>query len=42
MTLPSADNSITIGQYTITWALGDDGVSQFLIYDEVAGAGPIG
>ena len=42
MTLPSADNSITIGQYTITWALGDDGVSQFLIYDEVAGAGPTG
>jgi hypothetical protein len=39
MTLPSADNSITIGQYTITWALGDDGISQFLIYDEVSGAG---
>jgi hypothetical protein len=41
MTMPSADNSITVGQYTITWALGDDAVSQFLIYDEVAG-GPTG
>jgi hypothetical protein len=42
MALPAADNSITIGQYTITWALGDAGVSQFLIYDQVAGAGPAG
>jgi hypothetical protein len=42
MTLPSADNSITIGQYTITWALGDGGISQFLIYDEVAASGQTG
>jgi hypothetical protein len=42
MTLPAADNSITIGQYTVTWALGDGGISQFLIYDEVAAAGQTG
>jgi hypothetical protein len=42
MALPSADNTITVGQYTITWALGDGGVSQFLIYDEVAAAGQTG
>jgi hypothetical protein len=42
MTLPSANNTITVGHYTITWALGEGGVSQFLIYDDVAAAGQTG
>jgi hypothetical protein len=42
MAMPSPDNTITVGPYTITWSLGSDGVSQFLVYDDVAAAGPAG